>query len=48
MLLVADWLSSVVVMDFLNSLMVLFMTERVCKVLNVLQKTVLKAINGYC
>lgn len=48
MLLVADWLSSVVVMDFLNSLIVLFMTDRVCKVLNVLQKTVSKVINGYC
>lgn len=48
MLLVADWLSLVVVMDFLNSLIVLFMTDRVCKLLNVLQKTVLKVINGYC
>lgn len=47
MLLVADWLSLVVVMDFLNSLIVLFMTDRVCKLLNVLQKTVLKVINGY-
>lgn len=48
MLLAADWLSSVVVMDFLNSLIVLFMTDRVCKLLKLLQKTILKVINGYC
>jgi len=48
MLLAADWLSSVVVLDFLNSPIVLFMTDRVCKVLKVLQKTVLEVINGYC
>lgn len=48
MLLAADWLSSVVVMNFLHSLIVLFMINKVCKVLQVLWKTVLKVINGHC
>lgn len=48
MLPAAAWLSSAVVMDFLTFLTVLFMTNRVCQVLKVLQKTILKVVNGCC